>query len=159
VTSIAKITELDFPALEAVRAESVLEGFKFVARLCEEWRSGANRFDAPGEGLFVAQNSTGIVGVCGLNRDPYVDDLAIGRVRHLYVSPSCRRQGIGRALVTTVTEAARIRFRMIRLRTTPDAGSFYRALGFQCVSSVNDPIYILELGISRPLDRNLPCQT
>ena len=134
-------------ALETLRAESVVEGYKFVARLCDEWRSGLNRFGASGEGLFVAQDLAGIVGVCGLNRDPYVHDPSIGRVRHLYVHPSYRRQGIGRALVRTVMEAARIRFRMLRLKTTPAAESFYRSLGFQCISSDKDPIYVLELGV------------
>ena len=147
MTSIAKVTELDVAALETLRAESVVEGYKFVARLCDEWLSGLNRFGAPGEGLFVAQNLTGIVGVCGLNRDPYVDDASIGRVRHLYVSPSCRRQGIGRALVRTVMDAATNRFRMLRLRTTPVAGSFYQRLGFQCVSTGKEPVYVLEFGV------------
>jgi len=91
---------------------------------------------------------TGIVGVCGLNRDPYVDDPSIGRVRHLYVSPSHRRQGIGRALVRTVMDAASDRFRMLRLRTTPVAGSFYGALGFQSVSSGHEPVYVLNLELN-----------
>ena len=147
MTSIAKVAELDMVALETLHAESVAEGYKFVGRLCDEWRSGMNRFGAPGEGVFVAQNLTGIVGLCGLNRDPYVDDPSIGRVRHLYVRPSYRRQGIGRALVRTVMDAASIRFRRLRLRTTPFAESFYRALGFQCVSSGHDRIYVLELGV------------
>ena len=147
MTSIAKVTDLDVWALESLRAESVAEGYKFVTRLCEEWRNGVNRFGAPGEGLFVAQNGTGIVGLCGLNRDPYADDPSIGRVRHLYVSPSHRRQGIGRALVRTVMDAAKELFRMLRLRTTPVAGSFYVALGFQRVSSGHEPVYVLELGL------------
>jgi hypothetical protein len=74
VTSIAKVTELDVAALETLRAESVAEGYRFVGRLCDDWRSGVNRFGASGEGLFVAQGLGGILGVCGLNRDPYVDD-------------------------------------------------------------------------------------
>jgi GNAT superfamily N-acetyltransferase len=147
MTSIAKVTELDVVALDTLRTESVVEGYKFVARLCDEWRSGMNRFCAPGEGLFVAQNLTGIVGVCGLNRDPYLDDPSIGRVRHLYVSPSYRRQGIGRALVRIVMDAAGNHFRTLRLKTTPVAGSFYQALGFRCVSSGNEPVYVFELGV------------
>ena len=149
MVSVVKVTEWDVVALADLRSESVAEGYQFIARLCDEWRSGANRFDAPGEGLFVAQHSSGLVGVCGLNRDPYVDDPSIGRVRHLYVNPSHRRQGVGRSLVTTLIEAAAVRFRILRLRTTPGAESFYQALGFQCPIAGHEPIYVLHLGSVR----------
>ena len=32
-----------------------------------------------------------LVGVCGLNVDPYLDDPSVGRVRHLYVLVAARR--------------------------------------------------------------------
>jgi GNAT superfamily N-acetyltransferase len=145
MTSITRVSEFDVTALDALCAESVAEGYKIVVRLCDEWHSGVNRFGAVGEALFVAQSSTGILGVCGLNRDPYIDDASIGRVRHLYVRPSYRRQGIGRALVKAVMDAASIHFRTLRLRTTPAAESFYRVLGFQGITSGNEPTFILEL--------------
>jgi len=145
MTSITRVTELDVSDLYALQAESVAEGYRFVVRLCDEWLSGVNRFGALGEGLFVAQGSTGILGVCGLNRDPYVDDPSIGRVRHLYVRPAWRRQGIGRDLVGAIMDAASLHFRVLRVRTTPAAESFYRALGFQCAISGKDPTYVLEL--------------
>ena len=143
--TIARITELDFAAIDILCAESVAEGHKFVARLFDEWRSGMNRFNAPGEAFFVAESATGIVGVCGLNRDPYAGDASIGRIRHLYVLRAHRREGIGRALITAVIDAARIHFRTLRLRTTPAAEAFYRALGFKCVTPGHDPTYVLEL--------------
>ena len=71
--------------LAALLAESEQQGFRFVRRLVEEWESGANRFDRPGEALFVARVGNDVVGVCGLHVDPYADDPKIGRVRHLYV--------------------------------------------------------------------------
>ena len=54
MTTITRITDLDTTSLQRLRVESLQEGFRFIERLCEEWASGANRFDAPGEALFIA---------------------------------------------------------------------------------------------------------
>src|SRR6266487_3820772 len=67
MTSVVRIQEFELNALEELRAESSREGFRFVERLCDEWVSGANRFNAPGEALFVAVADGQVVGVCGLN--------------------------------------------------------------------------------------------
>ncbi len=39
---------------------------------------GVNRFDRSGEGFFFAEAGTVIVGMCGLNRDPYVNHSTVG---------------------------------------------------------------------------------
>jgi hypothetical protein len=64
-------------------AESEL---RFVRRLADDWVSVANRFDRPGEALFVARLPGQVVGVRGLNVDPYTAEPGVGRVRHLYVA-------------------------------------------------------------------------
>ena len=66
------------------------EGHAFVARARAEWDSGVNRFDAQGEGLFMALMASAVVGLCGLNADPFVEGPMVGRLRHLYVAPSWR---------------------------------------------------------------------
>jgi hypothetical protein len=63
---VAKIAELELPTIEELRAESLREGHRFIERMCEEWVSGANRFGAPGEALFLAAADAKVVGVCGL---------------------------------------------------------------------------------------------
>src|SRR5215470_17388898 len=95
MTTITRIADLDITALQQLRAESSQEGFRFMERLCEEWLSGANRFDAPGEALFLGFADGAVVGVCGLSRDPYAHDARTGRVRRLYVLPAHRRSGVG----------------------------------------------------------------
>jgi predicted GNAT family acetyltransferase len=80
--------------------------------------------------IFVATDNGSIVGVCGLNCDPYLSDPTVGRVRHLYVAVDHRRKGTGTQLVRTVMSAAMGRFGRLRLRTdNPDADAFYRSLG------------------------------
>ena len=108
------------------------EGHAFVARARAEWDSGVNRFDAPGEGLFVALTASDVVGLCGLNADPFVEDPMIGRLRHLYVAPLWRRRGIGRSLVDTCLDLATGHFERVRLRTFDEgAARFYEAIGFR----------------------------
>jgi ribosomal protein S18 acetylase RimI-like enzyme len=121
--------------LDTLIAESEAQRLRFVRRLVEEWASGANRFGRPGEALFVARQAGQVVGVCGLNVDPYTATPKVGRVRHLYVLQAFRRLGVGRGLVAEVIEAARGRFDRLRVRTgNPAAAELYERLGFgRCV--------------------------
>jgi ribosomal protein S18 acetylase RimI-like enzyme len=132
--------------LAALLAESERQGFRFVRRLVEEWSSGANRFDRPGEALFVARVGDDVVGVCGLNVDPFAGDPKIGRVRHLYVLVPHRRSGIGEQLVVDVLEAARGRFERLHLRTTNvTAARLYERLGFRRTFDARDRTHVLDV--------------
>lgn len=116
--------------------ESERDGFGFLVRLRREFQDGGNRFDAPGEALLGCWNGPELVGVGGLNRDPYSPEPRVGRLRHLYVGAAHRRCGVGRMLVAALVEAARPHFDVLRLRTDTEAAArFYEALGFAPVSS------------------------
>lgn len=146
---ILPVVALPADSLAPLIAESEREGWKFVRRLSDEWVSGVNRFDRLGEKLFVARREGMIVGVCGLNADPYSNDESIGRVRRLYVLPVHRGQGIGQMLVQAVIHAASGRFKLLRLRTNnPDAGRLYERLGFQAVQGFVDCTHTLELRLA-----------
>jgi GNAT superfamily N-acetyltransferase len=102
-----------------------------MQRLVDDWGSGANRFEHPGEFFLGAYVEGRLVGVGGLNRDPYVRDGQTGRVRHVYVLPEARRSGVGRALLRQIVAQAPRAFRVLRLRTfTAEGAAFYAALGF-----------------------------
>ena len=133
------IRHLPIQEFTEMMAESKMAGFRAIDRLVTDWETGANRFDRPGEALFIArqgapQSGSGsdrILGVCGLNRDPYIDSNQIGRVRRLYVMQDNRRQGIGQILVHRVIEVAKLSFDRLHVRTTnPVAAQFYQSLGF-----------------------------
>ena len=130
----------DLPPVDSVLGASLAEGFHFVEQLRDEWASGANRFDRPGEAFFAAHDGTMLVGVCGLNVDPYLDDSSVGRLRNLYVLPAYRRQGVGKALLESALGEARKTFLTLRLRAPASpqraaADSFYLAMGFVPVQS------------------------
>jgi len=131
IVQVRELSSLPSGQLAELVAESERAGLRFVRRLQDDWHSGANRFDWPGEALFAAIDEVRLVGVCGLNVDPYSPSPRVGRVRHLYVSVVDRRQGIGSRLVREVIVAARDSFDRLRLRTNdPLAARFYEQLGF-----------------------------
>jgi GNAT superfamily N-acetyltransferase len=120
--------------IEALRLDARNEGFRFVDRLASEWHTGINRFDQMGEMLLGAVLVGELVAICGLNRDPYAADPGVARLRHLYVLPRARRQGIATGLVTQVLMQAEEVFQAVRLRTeTREAASFYEGHGFIAV--------------------------
>lgn len=124
----------DHPGLVGLAGEAQAEGFGFVQRLISDFNSGSNRFDRTGERLLGAFWSGELVGVCGLNRDPYTDRHDVGRLRHLYVRKSDRHRGIGAALVEQLVKGANPPFSLIRLRTnTAEGAAFYERLGFVAV--------------------------
>ena len=119
------------PWIEPMAAEAAAEGFGFVDRLVREWQTGENTFCAAGERLLLARVDGQAAGICGLNRDASAPNGATGRLRHLYVRPAWRRQGVGKALVEEVLGSARSSFSRVRLRTdTAAAAAFYGTLGF-----------------------------
>jgi GNAT superfamily N-acetyltransferase len=126
----ATLTDLD-----ALRKEASDEGFRFIERLHQDWHADANRFDKAGECLLVAWSDASPVGIGGLNRDPYTASQTTGRLRHLYVRNSVRRNGVASALLKELLARARGAFSVVRLRTdTPEAASFYLSQGFRPVS-------------------------
>ena len=123
------------PPLELLEERAESEGHEFVKRTTTEWTSGVNRFDRPGECFLLASSNDEIIGMCGLNRDPYLDNPVVGRLRHLYVHPDHRRTGVAAALVGACLDRADGNFDRVRLRTAnPAADRFYRSIGFESTS-------------------------
>jgi GNAT superfamily N-acetyltransferase len=132
--------------VERLVEASVVEGFRFLARLRDEHASGANRFDGEGEVLLGVWRGEELVAVGGLNRDPYGGRPRTGRVRHVYVLPSARRAGVGRTLVRELVGRAGAWFDELVLRTdTAEAARFYEALGFRAESEVEGATHRLPL--------------
>lgn len=136
---LIRLTELNIDVLKPLHTQAEQEGFRFLNRLAEEYWSGANRFDKPGEALFGIVSEGQLAAIGGLNRDPYEKDFHVGRVRRVYVAPAHRRQGMGRRLMEAIITEAHSHFVQLVLRTdTAQGASFYEALGFQPVSTLEN---------------------
>ena len=135
VISVERLRHSPAEPLATLVMDSETQGVRFVRRLVDEWVTGVNRFDQPGEALFFARRASTVVGVCGLNVDPHVEtdgERRVGRVRHLYVVSTHRRLGIGDRLLGEVLAAARGVFELVRLRTgNPAAAALYERRGFR----------------------------
>lgn len=132
--------------LDPLIAEAEADGHRFLRRLRDGWASGENRFDRPGELLLTARIDGSLVGVGGLNVDPYAQTPGVARLRHLYVAGHARRLGVGSALVRHIVTAARPHFAIVRLRTdSRDAAAFYARLGFQPAAEP-DATHVLPVG-------------
>ena len=144
--TVEQVTGLLSAELDELVRESVRGGYQHVERLLREWRSGENRFDEGGEAFFVARLDGKIVGVCGLNVDPFAEGSEAGRVRRLFVSERHRRSGIATALLERVCAEARKTFRVLRVGVGPSGeGVFYESLGFVPVAGVERCTHVLEL--------------
>lgn len=118
-------------AFDALVEESRHEGYWMLVRLRDGWAQGRNRFSGRNEMLVGAWRDDKLVGICGLNLDPYIEGRQEGRVRHLYVSANYRHAGVGRVLVWAVIDKARKHFPSLNLRAPDSAFAFYEALGFE----------------------------
>jgi len=117
----------DFAAL---RAEAVAEGYPHIERLTQEWQSGAQRFDKPGEALFVAFVDGDLAGIGGLTREPSAPHAPLLRARRFYVRPRFRDVGVGRALASAIIAEAFAAGAHVTVHAGRDAPGFWERLGF-----------------------------
>ena len=129
---LIEITDENIGGLHSLIEESTRVGYNFLQRTIDDWNSGANKFDRPGEklwGLFLGKD---LIGVGGLNIDPYSLIPKVGRVRHLYVREAQRRAGYATLIMNKIMEEACHSFTELRLFTdNPVASAFYEKLGFK----------------------------
>ncbi|HET8822880.1 MAG TPA: GNAT family N-acetyltransferase [Thermoleophilaceae bacterium] len=103
-----------------------------ATRLAELRRGG---FPGPRDGLWLAELDREVAGSITLNEE----SRTLGQLGHLVLLPEARGTGAGRRLVVTVLDAARAAgYERLQLFTFGDltaAGSLYRSVGFEPVSS------------------------
>jgi GNAT superfamily N-acetyltransferase len=135
---IELVTQLKTSELDELVIRSLEEGFKFVQRLRDEYESGINRFDLPGEALLLAREAWSVIAVVGLNLDPEGQP-GVMRLRRFYVLPEYRRQGLGQKMLLEVIELARkAHAKTLELHTdNSQSARFYERNGFQRLDSSN----------------------
>ena len=143
---ITPIARLDGDALAPLIREAVEDGYGFVQTLWDEYESGKNRFDTPGAALLGVYESGRLIGVGGVQQDPYLKRADAGRVRHVYVLREFRRHGVGKQLLEALIAHARQHFDLLTLRTnTEAAAAFYVALGFSDAPEGRDATHWMRL--------------
>jgi GNAT superfamily N-acetyltransferase len=129
---LIEITDGNIGGLHSLIEESKRTGHNFLQRTIDDWYSGVNKFDKPGEklwGLFIGKD---LIGVGGLNKDPYTLAPKVGRVRHLYVRETQRRKGYATLIMNKIMKEASYNFTALRLFTdNAGASAFYEKLGFK----------------------------
>jgi ribosomal protein S18 acetylase RimI-like enzyme len=143
--SIHRTIELSHADISELITASQAENFRHMQRLYDDFQSGKNRFDKPGEMLFLAKIGDKTIGVCGLNRYDYHGE-NVARLRRMYVLKEYRRLGIARKLTEEIIKNARQNFDTIVLKTdNPGAFAFYKSLGFKEVSGDEFVTHILQI--------------
>jgi ribosomal protein S18 acetylase RimI-like enzyme len=142
---IYRVTHLEPNKFDGLVIPSLEEGFRFVQRLRDEYESGVNRFDQPGEALLLARDVQTVMAVIGLNLDPQGQP-GVMRVRRFYVLPEHRNRGLGQRMLLEVIELARAaKVKSLELRAdNSQAARFYERHGFHALTSSN-PTHSLEL--------------
>lgn len=112
--------------------ESKEEGFNFLKKLINEYENQLNTFNKSGECLYGIFQGGKLIGIGGLNEDPYTGNNKIGRLRRFYISKDYRRIGLGKSLLNQlISHAEKDNFKVVVLHTdTKQGDAFYRANGF-----------------------------
>ncbi|WP_246059383.1 GNAT family N-acetyltransferase [Paenibacillus lautus] len=131
---VHEVADLGAVDITELLTESKEEGFRNIHRLVNEYNEGMNTFQHEDEALFECRVGHRVIGICGLNRDPYSGG-SIGRIRRLYVLKEFRRLGAGRRLVEAVIHKASSHYTKLVLKTdNPKAAEFYKNLGFKGIA-------------------------
>lgn len=143
---IKRIRSLNIEEVTKIVRESEEQGFRFLDTLVEEYQNGSNRFDLPGEALFGVYAGETLIGIGGLNRDPFLFDPQVGRARRVYVMAAYRRQGVGKMLIDAIIHDARQHYKLLTLRAeTAEAAALYAGLGFQTEPRIENATHHLQL--------------
>ncbi|WP_318841572.1 GNAT family N-acetyltransferase [Metabacillus halosaccharovorans] len=98
--------------------QSKEEGFRFIERLVNDYKNGANTFNNSGEALFgVFNEKEELIAIGGLNKDTYSQKPYIGRLRRFYVTKEYRRNGIGSLLIKRIMNEAVKYYKILVLHT------------------------------------------
>jgi GNAT superfamily N-acetyltransferase len=120
------------PDIESLAVQASREDFDSVQRLVSEFASGTNRFDQAGECLLGVFDSGRMVGIGGINVEPYEPASGAGRLRRLYVIKRLRRHGIGAELLGNLEARAKPWFPRLQLfAPSEQAAAFYESMGYE----------------------------
>lgn len=154
VLEIIRLDELP-DTISALADLARADDFLAFDRLVLDFENGSNAFDRPGEALFGAFFSGQLIGVGGLNIDPYEPGPGLGRVRRMFIDPAHRGRGIGRALIGAIEAHAAQHFVQLQLFTdSVDATRFYETLGYRPIAGRDKISHVKQIGSAGDVRRD-----
>ncbi|MEI6352757.1 MAG: GNAT family N-acetyltransferase [Candidatus Nomurabacteria bacterium] len=134
---IIEIKDSNILEIQEIANETSQDNYNFVQRTIDEWKNNTNKFSKIGEKLWGIIIDNKIIGIGGLNKDPFIEDEKVGKVRHIYISKQYRGFGLSKILLNLIIEKAKENFTTLRLSTNnPIASSVYESLGFKKVEGI-----------------------
>jgi GNAT superfamily N-acetyltransferase len=129
---IRRLTDLP-PDIEILRTEAAADGIRNMGILVEDWESGKERYDRPGEALFGAFDGARLVGIGCVKIETALPAM---RMRRLYVLRAARRHGTGHTLAQAmIARGFESAGRLTCNAIPPGAGEFWDAMGFERVTA------------------------
>ena len=119
----------DLPALQD---EAAAEGYRFVEGILEEWNAGRYAGEDERNTVLAVYREGVLAAIGAVTPDPYDPAPYLLRIRHVYVRPGCRREGVGRFLASALIQQGLALAPRLSLNAA-DAGAaaFWEAMGFK----------------------------
>jgi multimeric flavodoxin WrbA/GNAT superfamily N-acetyltransferase len=148
---IERVTNIEEIDIEELLSESESFGYQYLTKMINQWRTGENRFSKPNELLIVYKNAEKVIGIGGINEEPYLKKRDFGRLRDVYVLSQYRRSNIGTQIVEHLIEFGRKHFKTITLRVPEniEASPFYESLGFLKTGEIETVTHVKNFALKR----------
>lgn len=129
---IVRLSEALPDDLPALQDEAAAEGYRFVEGILEEWHAGRYAGEDERNTLLAVYREGVLAAIGALTPDPYDPAPDLLRIRHVYVRPANRREGVGRALAgALIQQGLALAPRLSLNAADAGASAFWEALGFQ----------------------------
>ena len=131
VVRVGEALPTDLPALQD---EAAAEGYRFVEGILEEWDAGRYAGEDERNTLLAVYREGVLAAIGAVTPDPYDPAPDLLRIRHVYVRPGNRREGVGRVLASALIQQGLALAPRLSLNAA-DAGAsaFWEAMGFRPV--------------------------
>lgn len=142
---IVRLVEALPEEFQALKDEAAAEGYRFVDSLQGEWREGCYHDGDERFSLFAAYRDGELAGLGAVTPDPYDPEDGLLRIRHVYVHPLCRHDGVGRQLgMALIQQGLALAEKLSLNAADPGAAAFWEKLGFRPDSGGTRRSHLLE---------------
>lgn len=129
---IVRLSETLPDDLPALQDEAAAEGYRFVEGILEEWDAGRYATDDERNTLLAVYREGVLAAIGAVTPDPYDPAPDLLRVRHVYVRPANRREGVGRVLAgALIQQGLALAPRLSLNAADAGASAFWEAMGFR----------------------------